>query len=240
MKPILVIQNMWDDPVGIIGELLDAHHVPYRVLDVEQEDIPSPEDYGAVIILGGAQNANEEQKYPYLAREKECIRVTVQREIPFLGICLGGQLLASALGAQVRRHTHTEIGFSDVRLTPQGQHDPLFANFEGLQSVYQWHEDTFALPQQAVLLATNEQTENQAFRVGRNAYGLQYHIELTTAMLDTWLHDPALRQEVIKAIGQDAYEQLDSTSGAHYSRYYEHTRTLIENFLKIVRFAVPK
>ena len=237
MKPILIIQNIWDDPVGYIGELLTTYGVPYELVNAEQRTIPDPQDYGAVIVLGGAQNANEDEKYPYLTQEKACIRRVVEQETPFLGICLGGQLLAAAFDARVSRHTLTEIGFSDVQMTDEGQRDPLYARLPGSQRVYQWHEDTFALPQGAVRLATNEQTENQAFRVGRNAYALQYHIELTPAMLDTWLHYPSLRQEVIEVLGQDGYDQLEQNSHLYYPLYQEHTRIMVENFLALAGYS---
>lgn len=238
MKPILIIQNIWDDPVGYIGDLLTSYGVPSEVVKAEQGTIPEPQAYGALIVLGGAQNANEDDKYPYLKLEKARIRQAVEQETPFLGICLGGQLLASVLNAQVSRHTLTEIGFSNVQLTEEGQSDPLYARLSGFQCVYQWHEDTFAIPQGAVRLATNAQTENQAFRFGRNAYGLQYHIELTPTMLDTWLHHPSLQQEVIEVLGQDGYQQLEQNSHLYYPLYQEHTRIMIENFLSIAGYSV--
>lgn len=238
MKPILVLQNMWDDPIGYVGELLEAYDIPFEVVHAEQETIPDPLNYGAIIILGGAQNANEDDKYPYLPQEKVCIRQAVEQEIPLLGICLGGQLLASALGAQVSRHTMTEIGFSDVRLTQEGCNDPLFERFPGSQRVYQWHEDTFAIPKGAVRLATNAETENQAFRFGRNAYGLQYHIELTLAILDIWLHEPTPREELMKVLGQDGYEQLEQSISLYYPLYREHTRMMVENFLTLAGYQI--
>lgn len=240
MKPILVLQNMCDDPVGYVGELLETYHIPYQVVDAERETIPGIQNYGAMIVLGGAQNANEDVKYPYLSQEKVRIRQAVEQELPFLGICLGGQLLASALGAEVSRHTHTEIGFVDVQLTQAGSHDSLFQRLPGLQRVYQWHEDTFTIPQGAVRLATNEQTENQAFRFGHNAYGLQYHIELTPAMLNNWLHDPSLQQEVIETLGLDAYTTLEQSSYLYYPLYQEHTRIMVENFLALADYRVQK
>ena len=238
MKPVLIIQNIWDDPVGSIGDLLTTNGIPYEVVKAEQGNIPDPHNYGALIVLGGAQNANEDDKYPYLTLEKVRIRQAVEQEIPFLGICLGGQLLATVLNAQVSRHTLTEIGFSDVQLTEEGRRDPLYARLSDSQCVYQWHEDTFAIPQGAVRLATNVQTENQAFRFGKNAYALQYHIELTEAMLDTWLHYPSLQQEVIEVLGQDGYNQLEQNSHLYYPIYHEHTRIMLENFLNIAGYSV--
>lgn len=238
LKPILIIQNIWDDPVGSIGDLLTGYCVPYEVVKAEQGTIPEPQAYGAIIVLGGAQNANEDDKYPYLTLEKARIRQAVEQETPFLGICLGGQLLAAVLDAQVSHHTLTEIGFSDVQLTDEGRNDPLYARLSDSQRVYQWHEDTFAIPQGGVRLATNAYTENQAFRFGRNAYGLQYHIELTPAMLDTWLHYPSLKEEVIEVLGQDGYNQLEQNSHLYYPLYHEHTRIMIENFLNIAGYSV--
>src|SRR5947209_2905800 len=233
MKRVLALQNSWDDPMGYLGEILEEYGIACDTVHAQREPIPELARYDALVILGGPQHANADHKYPYLTREKELLCHVVERDIPYLGICLGGQLLASALGAGVTRHSMTEIGFYEVELTEEGRHDPLFEGFDGSQMVLHWHEDTFALPQGAVRLATSANTFNQAFRFGRCAYGLQYHIELTPKMLDTWLRYPDYKKEIIDIIGVEGLESIERTRPCYYPLYREHSRMLFENFLKI-------
>ncbi|GAC1557525.1 MAG: type 1 glutamine amidotransferase [Ktedonobacteraceae bacterium] len=233
MKRVLTIINIADDPTGYIGELLEEHGIAYDIIDASMQPIPDPTAYDAMVVFGGPQNANEDEKYPYFLQEKAALRTAVEQDMPVLGICLGGQLLATVLGGTVKKHTITEIGFSEVQCTDEGRHDPLYEGLAGRQLVYQWHEDTFDIPPGAVRLATSAKTENQAFRYGRNAYGIQYHIELTPTMLDTWLSEPSLKQEIINALGNSEYERIMSDRPQYYAQYREHTRVIFENFLRI-------
>jgi GMP synthase-like glutamine amidotransferase len=219
--------------VGYLGELLQEHNISYDLVDVETDPIPDSTPYHALIVFGGFQHANDDHKYPYFFQEKILLRRAIEQDKPFLGICLGGQLLAHVLGAAVKRHSMTEIGFFDVPFTDEGQKDPLYEGLPGYQKVFQWHEDTFDLPAGAVRLATNHNTENQAFRFGRHAYGLQYHIELNPQMLDTWLHYPAFKQDIINTLGAEAYDTLEREQAAQYPVYRAHTRIMFENFLRI-------
>ena len=232
-KRVLALQHCWDDPPGYLGELLQEHGIACEVVEVEEAPIPDPSTYDALISLGGPQHAAADHKYPYLAEEKALIRKAVEQDIPFLGICLGGQLLAHALGGDVTRHTMTEIGFFEVEVTEEGKTDPLFSGLPDHQLVFHWHVDTFALPAGAVRLATNEHTTNQAFRVRKRAYGLQYHIELAPGMLETWLQYSEYRQEIIDLLGPDAPAILEHDRQKYYPTYRHHTRLVFENFLKI-------
>ena len=231
MKRVLTVQHIWDDPPGYLGEIMQEHDIAYEIIKVEEVPIPDPSLYDALIILGGPQHAYD--KYPYLAREKELLRIVVEQDIPYLGICLGAQLLASALGAHVTRHSITEIGFFEVQLTDEGKKDPLFQGLPGYQQVIHWHEDIFDIPRGGIRLATSTGTPNQAFRIGRQAYGLQYHIELTPEMLDTWLWHHDYMKEIMRAVGPDAPERIERDRAKRYPTYREHTCIVFENFLKM-------
>ncbi|HTI14849.1 MAG TPA: type 1 glutamine amidotransferase [Dictyobacter sp.] len=234
MSRLLALQNMWDNPPGFVGELLNAYNIEYDVIHVENTMIPDPDAYAAVLAFGGIQHVYDgEEKYPYFAREKEVIRQAVEQDIPFLGICLGGQLLADVMGGQVKQHTMTELGFFNVQITDEGQNDPLFMDLPGYQTVFHWHEDTFDLPAGATLLATSENTRNQAFRYGKRAYGLQYHIELNENTLDTWFYQPEQQQSMIETLGQEGYQALEQIRIQQFPRYQEHTRQMVKNFLGI-------
>lgn len=233
MPRLLLLQHAWEDSKGYLGTLLDEYGIAYDIIDVTSETLPDPAEYIAVIALGGYQHVYQAEHYPYMAQEKALLRHVIARDIPYLGICLGGQLLADVLGGQVRRYSRTEIGFFDVHITPEGQQDPLYAGLPGYQTVFQWHEDIFDLPTGAVLLATSSETENQAFRYGRCAYGLQYHVELDTDMLDTWLYYPEFKEQIVHALGSDAYSALQGERAARMPRYQEHMRLFCQNFLQI-------
>jgi GMP synthase-like glutamine amidotransferase len=233
MQRVLILQHVWENPEGQIGTILRSYDIAHEVVCVETEPLPDPTAYAAIVAFGGTQHVYQEEKYPYFEREKALIRQAVEQNIPLLGICLGGQLLASALGAVVKQHSLTEIGFFDIPFTEAGKNDPLLQGLPGYQKVFHWHEDTFDLPASGVLLATNEYTDNQAFRYGRRAYGLQYHIEVTLEMLDTWLHHPDLQNDEFDERFIDTVTRIDREKYIHFPTYQKHTSRLFDNFLKI-------
>jgi GMP synthase-like glutamine amidotransferase len=249
MRRVLILQHDWTDRKGYVGDILEDHGIAHDVVDVTEEIFPDPTIFGAIIALGGIQHVYESDKYPYFTQEKVLMRRAVEQDIPFLGICLGSQLLASALGASVKMHTTPEIGFFEVPFTREGQSDPLYKGLPGYQKVFHWHEDTFDLPSGAILLATNEHTKNQAFRYSRRAYGVQYHIEVTPQMLDTWLdldHDEAppelldsrlhhsdLHRNQSDAGNRDTTITMGKGHNRHFLMYHAHTRKMFENFLSI-------
>ncbi len=232
MKRVLVLQHIWGDTPGSLSEMMRARDIPFDLVEVDKAPIPDGSAYAAIIVLGGGEYAGDDARHPYLLQEKALIHKALAQDIPFLGICLGGQLLAYTLGAQVRRHALTEIGFYEVELTAEGRNDPLLQGLPGYQQVFHWHSDTFDLPPGGVLLAATGPTP-QAFRYGHRAYGLQYHIELTPDMLTIWLKYHPDRQEAIELLGQEGYDQIERERATRYPIYAEHTRILFENFLKI-------
>jgi len=233
MKRVLILQHEEDNPKGYVGEILQEHNVPSDVVNVWEEALPDFSPYGAIIAFGGIQHAYEEEIYPYFTEEKVMLSQIVEQDIPFLGICLGGQLLAGALGAAVKLHTLKEVGFYDIALTEEGRKDALYQGLPGYQKVFHWHEDTFDLPQGAVLLATNEGTPHQAFRYGRRAYGLQYHIEVDPTMLDSWLRHSGTEHDIIDMVGIVAYNAITLERPIHFPVYHAHTRIVLKNFLTI-------
>lgn len=148
-----------------------------------------PEDFGdleAVVVLGGPMNVYEEDTYPFLKDEDVFIKKILEQRIPFLGICLGAQLLAKAAGARVGRSPKEEIGFSNIQLTEDGKKDPLFNGIPKIVEIFQWHGDMFEIPVKAELLASSKDCPHQALKVGPCAYGLQFHIEITDKSIREW------------------------------------------------------
>ena len=139
--------------------------------------MPEPNEVEGLVVMGGPMGVYETDKYPFLAHECRLIAELIRRERPVLGVCLGAQLLARALGARVFPGHGPEIGFGSVELTKEGKEDPLFGPSGPSFPVFHWHGDTFELPEGATLLASSTQYPHQAFRFGDYAYALQFHIE---------------------------------------------------------------
>ena len=186
---VLVFQNYPCEDAALLGEALESFGAELRVVDCfAGEPPPSPSWGSALLILGGPMNVYEEEEYPFLAWETRWIREWVAAGRPALGLCLGAQLIAKAMGARVVKSPVKEIGHFSVELTGAGAGDPVFAGFPNRIPVVQWHEDTFELPRSAVQLARGRLCENQAFRMG-SAVGLQFHLELGRAKLEQWFRE---------------------------------------------------
>ena len=232
-KQVLVLQHFQENPPGRVGDLLNEHQIPYDVIQVGTDRLPASMHYQALIVLGGTQHLYDKNKYPYTVHEEIYLHETIRQGIPYLGMCLGGQLLANAFRAMVSRLPKEEIGFLQIHFTEAGKQDPLYQGLPGYEQAFQWHEDCFALPEGAVALAHHADGSNQAFRYGRHAYGIQYHVELTEDMLNTWLHDLTLKNEFIGEYGAEIYKKVEQDVSRLFPTYAQHSRTLIENFLKI-------
>jgi len=231
-KPVLALQHAEGDPPGYLGEILAEHGIACDVVPVEEHQaLPEVEAYGAVIALGGPQHVGHDADYPELVPEYALIQRAVQLDIPYLGLCLGGQLLAHVLGAPVTALERTVLAMARVEFTPAGQADPLYQGLPGHQFGFEWHEDSFALPPAAVRLATNANSLNQAFRFSRRAYGLQYHIELTPELLDYAIY--RWKDLMIAVVGLDGHARLEQSVHALLPAYQQQSRLLFENFLKI-------
>ncbi len=156
------------------------------------ESVPSGlpwSEAAGLIVLGGTMSANDGDRFPFLVAELDWLREAVRRQMPTLGICLGAQLLAKALGAAVYCNAHEEIGWSQVEILPAAADDRLFRDCSNRETVFHWHGDTFDLPAGAVHLARGPRCEHQAFRYGPSAYGLQFHVEMTPELMELWLRD---------------------------------------------------
>jgi GMP synthase-like glutamine amidotransferase len=197
MKPVLLIRNDPDDNLGISAACLRDAGAEVMQLDGFDRNAswPALEEIGGLAIFGGAMNVDETGEHPYLLRERRLMRDALSAQIPVLGICLGAQMLARSLGAAVRRAPVRELGFRPVSVTEAGRTDSLLAAFDGSRSVFQWHEDTFDLPEGTELLAEGQDVRNQAFRFGKSAWGVQFHFEVDEAGVEEWLRVAGPRLE---------------------------------------------
>jgi GMP synthase-like glutamine amidotransferase len=150
----------------------------------EEFDMPDLQEIDWLIVMGGPMSVNDVDVYPWLKGEKEAISRAIEMELVVIGICLGAQIIASVLGAEIYPNKHKEIGWFDLQMTESGRNHPLFAGFGDVQKVFHWHGETFTLPAGSTLLASSEGCMNQAFLYGDNVLGLQFHFEITQESLE--------------------------------------------------------
>lgn len=191
MEEVLVFQHDPFEDLGIFAAVLEKQGAGYRVIRLFHGEMPA-EDWQrihALIILGGPMSCYDEEQYPFLRWEKRIIRAAIDEAVPILGVCLGAQLIAAALSTAVYHGPVKEIGWSPISITPHGQVDSLLGYLPEHATVFQWHGDGFDLPSGAIRLASSVNYENQAFRLGKSIYGLQFHLEVTPRMIERWLDE---------------------------------------------------
>jgi len=185
---VLSIQHVECEPMGLLEEILEENRIDYQYVRPYLGDpIPNPHfGIDCLILMGGPMSVNDHTAYSFLLEEDVLIRNCLREKVPILGICLGSQLLAKAAGATVRTGHIKEIGWRPIRLTPEAQADPVFAGMPEELPAFHWHGDTFDLPEGAVLLAGSDTYPHQAYRLGYNAYGFQFHLEVDEPMVGQW------------------------------------------------------
>ncbi|MEJ0100422.1 MAG: gamma-glutamyl-gamma-aminobutyrate hydrolase family protein [Pseudomonadota bacterium] len=215
MSRLMVFQHVAAEPLGTLHARIRArgHRIRFHNFQRDPDAQPNVDRYQGLIVLGGPMNVEEQARYPHLTTELRAIEAALAQGKPVLGICLGAQLLAHVLGAPVRRHRMHEIGWYDLFTTAHGRADAMLGHLGERTPVFQWHGCTFDLPAGAVQLARTEGCEQQAFRFGTNAYGLQFHMESDVAMIERWLRLPAYREELAAAsIGRDEHSIRAATA----------------------------
>ena len=207
---VLVLQHIACEPPGVFEDvLLERGATLQRVELDEGEQLPATLDgIDAVVAMGGPMSVNDEVEHPWLVAEKALIARALREGLPFWGSCLGVQLLASALGARVRQGPTPEVGVLPVFATEAAADDPVFAGLAWPRPTLQWHQDTFDLPAGATLLATSPAYPHQAFRVGRLAYGVQFHVEIDEQMADEWARVPAYISSAEAELGPGGLDRL--------------------------------
>jgi GMP synthase (glutamine-hydrolysing) len=198
MPKLLVCQHVPYEPLGTLDPKLRESGFRIRYVNFGRNPHlrPSLEGYGGLVILGGPMSVDDVDLHPHLATEAELVLEAIAKEIPILGICLGAQLIAKALGAEVRAGETKEIGWHDVALTDEGTSDPLLGHLGSETRLFQWHSDVFELPDGAVHLASSQRCAYQAFRFGTNVYGFQFHLEVDEPLIERWLRVPAHRDDI--------------------------------------------
>lgn len=234
MKKILVLNNILHEKLGLIEDLLKEKNYAFDVLELTDKSLfPDPANYAAVVVLGGPDSANDQTVK--MINEINFVRRVVELKIPYLGICLGMQVLVKAGGGKVMKNAVKEIGFFDsagdpfvINLTPAGKKDILFKNLIDEFPVFQLHGETVELTEDMTLLGIGDSCLNQVVRVGENAYGIQCHFELTEKMFKKWLvEDDDLKEMDHKAL-KATFKELEEA-------YLATGRTLFSNFLSLLQ-----
>ena len=217
MKRLLVLQHVASEPMGVLDPLLRASGLRIRYVNFARHGNTQVNvaKYDGLVVLGGPMNVDQSSRYPHLLHEIEVIKEALNREIPVLGICLGAQLLAAALGASVHPNPVREIGWYPLAVSAAAATDPLFAHLGDDAEVFQWHAYTFTEPSGSVHLASTKSCANQAFCYKGFAYGLQFHLEVDASLIERWLKHSELKLE-LESLGGDAHALRVRTETMRY------------------------
>jgi GMP synthase (glutamine-hydrolysing) len=227
---LLAIQHVpWEGPHRIL-DACGALHV-HTVKPLAGQPLPPHEEVAGAVVMGGPMNVDEVERFPALAAEREWLAEAARRELPLLGICLGAQLLARALGAEVRAGEGPEIGFSPVVVSDRD--DPVLGGLAPSTDVLHWHGDVFDLPAGAQSLASSARTEHQAFRAA-NAWGVLFHPEADFALVEAWLAVPEMIVEARGALGDDGTHALPERAAEAELALVERTAPGFEAFAQLV------
>lgn len=237
MPKLLVFQHVAHEILGTLDPLLRSYGFRNRYYNFGRtpEAQPSVEGYHGLIVLGGPMNVDQTDSHPHLEAEIHAIRQALERDIPVLGICLGAQLIARALGSPVTVNPQKEIGWYDVAISDEGARDPLFSHFNRSEKIFQWHGDTFAIPDGAVQLASSQTCANQAFRYGDKVYGLQFHLEVDQPLVERWLAIPVHQQEIASLEGDVCLEQIRADTAEHSDRLRQLSDRCFTSFIELFR-----
>ena len=229
---VLVLRHVSWEGVGAFGERLDARAVPWRYVDLfADRPLPDLRLARALLVMGGPMGIYEAEHYPFLREEIVAIGEAVRSGIPTVGVCLGSQVLAAALGASVKPNpAGKEIGWGLVRKTPAALTDPILGSFRAEETVLHWHGDIFDLPKGAVPLAYSPVTSHQAFRWRSRAWGLLFHVEADLTLVQGWLREPTMRVEAA-ALDPGLPERIEAEASRYEGRLARLQEAVLDGLL---------
>lgn len=215
---VIVLQHIACEHPGIFRQFMHNDKIEWDAIELDEgESIPDLATYDAMISMGGPMDVWQESEFPWLVREKEAIHEAVQiRKLPFLGVCLGHQLLAEALGGSVGKAEVPEVGMLDVELVDGAENHPLLHNLPEKFVTLQWHgAEVQSLPQEAKVLMSSPLCAVQSFAVGDTALGLQFHVETGPQTIDEWNAVPEYEAALKQTFGDNGAVDLKSEAIKH-------------------------
>jgi len=237
VKPLLLVRNDGFETYGVAVPSLRSAGAELLLVDAfEGQPLPELSEVAGVVMLGGTVNADQVDRYPFLLEDRTLTREAVEAGVPYLGVCLGAQILARALDRPVMKAARREVGFQPVHPTEAASDDALLSGFTDGDRVFQWHEDTFDLPEGATLLATDDDVPHQAFRVGDLAWGIQFHFEVDGAELEAWLDEADSLMDLEATWGKSS-EDIRLEAKEHMAAHEERGREVFRRFADVVRRA---
>ena len=230
---VLVVKHVpWEGPHRI-GDALISAEVELDVrCTLDGDELPGVDEVIGAVFMGGPMNVDEVEEYPGLLDEREWIAAAASAGLPMLGVCLGAQLIARALGSAVEPGPAPEIGWAPI--TVHEESDPLARHLAPEADVLHWHGDVFDLPPGAALLASSARTAVQGFRAG-NAWGFLFHAEADLDLARLWMNEPSMRDEALTVLGEEGTARILSEAAELDVRIRERTDPLFSEFAEIVR-----
>lgn len=227
---VLICKNIESEGAGTIEDFLKIERIPYMIVELSKgEDIPPASGFDTLLLMGGPMSVNEDDIYPYIKKEEEIVREFIAGDKSILGICLGAQIMAKALGSKVYKGEQKEIGWHDIELSDGGISDalmrrlaihPYVGDLWRKFKVFHWHGETFDIPEGAVALARSELFPNQAFRYGSRAYAFQFHIEVTKEMIYDWLKDEDINLDKLKTETENLFDVYKRRAYSFYNEFF--------------------
>jgi len=238
---VIVLQHIKIEDPGYIKDLMLKDGVNLTTIELDEgEKIPSDlNKFDAMFCMGGPMDTYMESQYPWLIDEKKKIKefvVTLKK--PYLGFCLGCQLLGEAIGGNVVKSNPSEIGIMDVNFSPEKNNDSLFSSFPNKIKSLQWHSyevDNLQSNKDVVILASSPITKYQIFKYQNHAYGIQFHIEIKDTTVNEWGCVPEYKSALEKQLGEGALEKFDKATKTNMSQMNNYSKILYTNFKKFIK-----